>query len=290
MPLERGKLRLEGGDRVRFLEGMVSNEVSSLGPGETCYATVLNRKGRILSDLVVLALEDALLLDTAAGRAATVAEALDRHLIADDVKIEDLSTRWGHIAIEGPGAAELLSERELPCPAPGRFVVVSRGDSLIAVGGGSLTCEGVQWLGPSGPIAELAKELSPRPLSADHVEVLRIEAFLPRYGADMTERCFPSEARLEERAVSHTKGCYIGQEIVARIHSRGAVNRFLCKIRTEAPVSPGDEIRVGSTPVGTITSAASSAATGPVALGYVRKAESEPGTALDVGGIPGFVS
>jgi aminomethyltransferase len=269
---------------------MVSNDVAALAAGETCYATVLNRKGRLLSDLVVLALEDALLLDTAAGTAPEVLRVLERHVIADDVTLEDLSETWGHVALEGPGVRALLQQRGLPVREPGHFELYERdGETILCLAGGSLTEEGTQLLGPRKTLARLADEIGLAALSESEADVLRIEAFLPSYGVDMTDRNFPNEARLD-RAISYTKGCYLGQEIIARIESRGAVNRFLSQIRTEAPVKRGDPIRVGGSRVGEITSAAVSSVTGPVALGYVRAAEAEPGTPLDVAGVPGVVS
>ena len=287
---DRGTLRLTGVDRVRFLNGMLSNDVAKLGPGETCYAMLLNRKGRILADLFVLALEDGLLLDTAPGTHAEVRQVLERHIIADDVVIHDLSEAWGHVGLEGPGVRSVLESESMPLPAPGRFVRAERdGETFLWVGGGSLTPEGLQVLGPRTPLARLAAGLGLPGLSEREVEVLRIEAFLPVYGIDMTERNFPVEARLEH-AVSYTKGCFVGQEIVARIRSHGAVKRLLVQIHAEAPVEQGASIRVGGTVVGEVTSAVISPLSGPMALGYVRTAGAAPGTALDLEGVSGRVA
>lgn len=284
---DRGILELTGSDRVRFLEGMVSNEVGSLATGETCYATLLNRKGRLLADLGVLALEEAFLLDTAVGRGGTVLEALERYIVADDVTLEDLSSRWGHLAFEGPGVRDVLGD--LAPPPPGRFRLGPwRGEPLLWLGGGSLTTEGAQVLGPRGSLDALLAELALPELPEEQAEVLRIEAFQPAYGIDMTERNFPAEARLDH-AISYTKGCFIGQEIVARIRSRGAVNRLLVQIHTEAPVERGDAIQAAEGRAGEITSAALSPSRGPLALGYVPAAQAAPGTELDVAGVPGVV-
>ncbi len=286
---DRGSLKLTGGERVRFLNGMLSNDVSTLAPGETCYALQLDRKGRILADLVVLALQDSLLLDLAAGTTAPVRQLLERHIVADDVALEDLSGDWGQLGLEGPGARVALENEGLPLPGAGRFERAEReGQSLLLLGEGSLTPEGLQVLGPREPLAGLLAALGLPPLSAEQTELLRIEAFLPLYGVDVSDRNFPAEARLE-RAVSYTKGCFIGQEIVARIRSRGAVKRFLVQIRSEAPVQRGAAIRLGETVVGQITSAAASPVSGPVALGYVRTTGAAPGTALDLEGVAGIV-
>ena len=287
---ERGVLRLTGGDRVRFLNGMLTNDVAKLAAGELCSALLLDRKGRIQSELQVLACDDAFLLDTAPGTASSVYESLERHIIADDVALENLSAAWGHIGLEGPAVRAVLERERMPLPAPGHFERAEwNAESLVWVGEGSLTPEGVQVLGSREQLEKLVLALDLSLLSAEQVELLRIESFLPAYGIDVTERNFPAEARLEH-AVSYTKGCFIGQEIVARIRSRGAVKRFLVQIRTEAPVSRGDAIRVGASAVGEITSAAASGASGPVALGYVRAAHAEPGTALDVAVTSGIIA
>ena len=287
---ERGVLRLTGGDRVRFLNGMLTNDVAKLGAGELCHALLLNRKGRILSVFLVLACEDAFLLDTAPGTASTVYESLERHVIADDVAIENLSAAWGHIGLEGPSVRAVLERERMPRLAPGHFEQAEwNGESLVWVGEGSLTPEGVQVLGSREQLEKLVVALDLPLLSAEQVDLLRIETFLPAYGVDVTDRNFPAEARLEH-AVSYTKGCFVGQEIVARIRSRGAVKRYLVQIRSEAPVSRGDAIRVGTTAVGEITSATVSGASGPVALGYVRAAHADPGTALDVAGTSGIIA
>jgi folate-binding protein YgfZ len=213
---DRGTLQLTGVDRVRFLNGMLSNDVAKLGPGETCYAMLLNRKGRILADLFVLALDDGLLLDTAPGTHAEVGQVLERHIIADDVAIHDLSEAWGQVGLEGPGVRSVLESESMPLPVPGRFVRAERGgETFLWVGGGSLTPEGLQVLGPRAPLARLVAGLGLPGVSEKEVEVLRIEGFLPVYGIDMTEQNSPVEARLEH-AVSYTKGCFVGQEILAR--------------------------------------------------------------------------
>ena len=133
-----------------------------------------------------------------------------------------------------------------------------------------------------------ARALALPELAPDAVEVLRIEAAIPQLGVDMSARNFPQEARLEH-AFSFSKGCYVGQEIVARIASRGGVNRLLVKLRTREPVAPGAEIRVGDTASGQVTSSAVSAASGAIALGYVRAADARAGVAVSVGAIPGEI-
>ena len=276
----RGAIRATGGDRLRFLNGMLSNEVEALGAHESCYATLLDRKGHVLSDLFVLNLGEPILLDTAAGTGDEVFAVLDRHVVADDVELENLSAAWGQSSFEGPGARDWLAEQGWPRPEPGHLEIDETG--RVWLGWGALSDAGVRVLGPRDSLPGPGDGLPQ--LDAAAAEILRVEWFRPRYGVDVGPRNFPLEARMEA-AISDTKDCYIGQEIIARLVARGAVNRFLVQLATDEPVSVGDEIRSGSTRVGSVTSVAVSPERGPLALGYVRRAESEPGTALEVAGV-----
>jgi folate-binding protein YgfZ len=274
----RGLLRVTGRDRVRFLQGMLTNDVSALQTGDVCYAAQLDRKGHLLSDLWVLAREQELLLDTAPGRAAAVAEILTKHVIADDVELEDLSEEWAVVAFEGPDArsaagAPALEPNTLAADGP-----------LLWVAAGTLTPEGVRLLGPSDAVAAAVERTSLPELSEVRAEILRVEAFLPSFDVDMSERTFPAEARLEG-ALSFTKGCYIGQEIVARIASRGAVNRLLVQLEADAPVEVGAPIAVEGRAVGEVTSAAVSPVRGALALGYVKRAHAQPDTVVAIGDV-----
>jgi aminomethyltransferase len=285
----RGLLSVTGADRVRLLNGMVTSDVETLAAGGLRYALLLDRKGRIQADLFVLALEDALLLDTAEGTGARVAEALERHVVADDVRIEDRAQACAHVAVEGPSARERVAAAGVALPEADRVRGVPwRGETLLCVGRGSLTDSGVGILGPRAVVRSLVEELGIPALSPEQAEALRLEAFLPRYGVDVTDRTFPAEARLDH-AVSETKGCYIGQEIVARIRSRGQVHRLLVRIRTDERVRPGDPICADGAAEGEVTSAVLSAASGPLALGYVRPEHARPGTELRVGRSRGVV-
>jgi folate-binding protein YgfZ len=286
---DRGLIRVGGSDRARFVNGMVTNEVAALFPGSLCYAALLDRKGRLQADLFVLALEEELLLDTAVGSHGRVAEILGRHVVADDVQLEDRTGAWRHIGVEGSAARSSLSKLAIPVPERGRVEVSNwRGTPLVWVGRGSFTAEGVQALGPEAAVEELAGGLDVPAVSPEQREVLRVEAFSPRYGVDMTDRNFPAEARLDH-AISATKGCYVGQEIVARLDSRGAVNRLLVQLRTERPVAPGAAISSGGAELGKVTSAVVSPASGPLALGYVQAPHARPGTRVQVGDSDGVV-
>jgi folate-binding protein YgfZ len=286
---DRGLIRVGGSDRARFVNGMVTNEVAALSPGSLCYAALLDAKGRLQADLFVLALEDELLLDTAPGTQGRVHEILARYVVADDVQLEDRTGAWKHIGAEGSAVRSSLSRLTLPLPEGERVEVSSwRGAPLVCVGRGSFTDGGVQIFGPAEAVEDLTGELDLPAVSPEQCEVLRVEAFHPRYGVDMTERNLPAEARLDH-AISAEKGCYLGQEIVARVDSRGAVKRLLVQIRTERLVSPGAVISSDGVGSGEVTSAVVSPASGPLALGYVRPRHARPGTRLRVGESEGVV-
>jgi tRNA-modifying protein YgfZ len=279
LPLERAAFRAAGADRVRFLNGMLSNDVAALAPGRAQRALLLTRKGRILAELTVAAREQDLFLETAAGQLATALETLGRYIIADDVQLDPF-TGLRALAIEGPGAAPVLTGAGFPAPAPGTCELV--GDE-VWLGGGGVTTEGVRVFAVPARLAEISTMLALPVLAPEHAELLRIEAFLPTYGVDMSEDHFPQEARLEQATVSFRKGCYIGQEIVARIASRGGVNKLLVQLRSAAEVAPGDEIRAEGRAIGNVTSAARLPDGGGLALGYVKLAHADPGSALEVG-------
>ncbi len=284
---DRGLVRVTGPDRVRFLNGMVTNDVAHLAPGELCYAALLDRKGRLQADLWVLSLEGASLLDTAPGTGPVVAEILTKHVIADEVEIAlDPQER---LVLEGPESRARLERVGVSLPEPGRLREGTwEGASLLFVGRGVLGEEGIQVFGEQDSLASLEGPLALPLLSKEQAEILRVEAFLPRYGVDMTERNLPAEARLEA-AISTTKGCYIGQEIEARVRSRGRVKRLLVQIAAERRVRAGAPVSADGVLVGEVTSAVESPVRGALALGYVRAAHAAPGTRVQVDGTPGVV-
>jgi folate-binding protein YgfZ len=286
---DRGRIRVHGSDRIRFVNGMVTNDVAALLPGELCHAALLDRKGRLQADLFVLSLGERLLLDTAAGTHRRVLQLLESHVVADDVEFEDLTASWSHLSVEGPAARGCLDPLGIEAPPEGRVEISDWGHTpLVCVGRGALTVSGLQVMGPCETVRDLSGRLGLPEIPPDQREALRIEAFIPRYGVDMTDRNFPAEARLD-RAISTTKGCYVGQEIVARLDSRGQVNRLLVQLRTDQPVAPGVAISLDGVRQGEVTSAASSAASGPLALGYVRAECAQPGQKLQVGECEGIV-
>lgn len=285
----RSLVRATGADRVRFLQGMLSNDVGALGPGTYCSALLLDRKGHVLADLEVLADEGELLLDAASERGDLLVATLERYRIADDVVLERDPAIWRAIAVEGPDAPSAVRRAQGVTPAPGRFEV-SGPTGILWRSGGHVTAEGVRALGTQHAIAELESSLGLTRLDPEQAEWLRIDALRPAFGRELTERSFPQEARLERQFVSFRKGCYVGQEIVARIQSRGGVNRLLVKLASEKPLRPGAEIRVGGRGIGHVTSAAVHEELGARALGYVKPEEAIAGCEVEVDGAPAVIA
>ncbi len=286
---DRGLVRVTGSDRVRFLNGMLANDIAALAPGGACSSLQLDRKGHVLAELWVLLEPEAVLLDVAPGLEAELCGVLEKHIIADDVALASLSHDMAQIGVEGPGARDAVRAVAGATPALGHFERAGfSGESLVFLAGGSLGDDGLRILAPRALLPQLRAALALPELSSEATEVLRIEAAIPKLGSDVTARNFPQEARLE-RGFSLSKGCYVGQEIVARIASRGAVNKLLVKLRTRALVAPGAEIRVADTGVGQVTSSAISSASGPIALGYVRVADARAGVQIAVGAIAGEI-
>jgi folate-binding protein YgfZ len=285
---DRGLLHASGSDRVRFLNGMLSNDVGRLAMAHAMPALLLTRKGHVLSELQVLHLEGALLLDVSAGTAGAVREVLEKHVIADDVNIEDRSAALAQLAIEGPAARAALARLGVAAPERSRLSVDP--DGAIWIGDGLLTPDGVRLIAPRERVERARADLELAPLTPEQISRLRIAYFVPEYGVDVTERHFPQEARLDA-ALSFTKGCYIGQEIVARIHSRGAVRKFLTQLEFDAHVSAAAELHAAGRRIGELTrSSALDGAPASIALGYVGREWLAPGTEVDAGGVRGRVT
>jgi folate-binding protein YgfZ len=293
-------LRLTGGDRTAFLNGMVSNDVRALAPGAGAVAAFLDLHGKVLSDCAVLALEEELLVILPEERKETIAGHLERHIVADDVLLEDRSATCGMLSVQGPSAAALLEAVFPGQPLP-------RGPLQHArLRAGSIECRalyvthtgepGFDLVAPLCALDELAGMLESRgaPFSARWVglgalETARIEAGIPRYGADLSEENLLLEANLDH-AVSFRKGCYLGQEVVERIHSRGHVNRRLVCLRVEDTTipEPGAPLYSGGKEGGRITSACfSPLVQAPLALGFAHRDLLGAGTRLSLGEPPG---
>jgi tRNA-modifying protein YgfZ len=271
---DRAKFLVRGGEAAEFLQGQVSNDVEALSPGSGCYAVILNHKGKLRTDLRVLRGDDFFWLDTEAIGHAVVRHMLSTYALGRDVAWEDLTDDHAILSLIGP-AADRLAES---APGEAEHSFVDSGSGLWV-----RTHLGLDVLCGVGRAAELRTELGVEPVSEEAAECVRIESGRPRLGYDMDAQTMPQEAGINERAVSFTKGCYVGQETVARLHYRGKPNRHLRGLRLSEPADRGTDIMLGDRVVGRLGSVCVSPRLGPVALALVRR-EAAPGDTVTVAG------
>jgi folate-binding protein YgfZ len=258
----RGKLLLTGADVADFLQGQVSNDVEALEPGQGCYATLLTAKGKIRCDMRILRGPDWFLIDCEPQALPVLEHMVRVYSIGRDVKSRpDERGLW---SILGPAAREELDE-----PPPAEEHSHSEGELGTYVA----TDLGVDVVGERPDLPEAPGEVA---------ECLRIEAGRPRLGFELGDDVIPQEAALNDRAISFTKGCYVGQETVARLHYKGKANRHLRGLRLSAPAERGQIVLAGEREVGRIGSACVSPAHGPIALALLRR-EAGPGDSVQVG-------
>jgi folate-binding protein YgfZ len=278
---ERGKLALGGAEAKSFLQGQVTNDVEGLRPGTGCYAAFLTPKGKMLGDLRILDAEGELLLDTERIALQALFNMIRRFSIGYDVVLHKRTLESGLISLIGPEAQRIAGADELPAEEHAHTGLEIDGIAARAI----RTDLGIDLLCQSGESAALIEALLARGASAvgeEAVECRRIESGRPRYGIDLDETVIPQEAGLNDRAVSFTKGCYVGQETVARLFYRGKPNRHLRGLRAQHPLAPGDEVQHEGRVVATVTSATVSPRLGPIALALVRR-EAPPGSDVSVG-------
>jgi folate-binding protein YgfZ len=292
---ERGKLALTGAGAVEFLNGQVTNELADLRPGEGCYAAFLTHKGKMLGDLRILAAgkdpEGAtceLLLDTERVALQALFDMIRRFKVGYDVELHKRTLERGLLSLIGPSSRELAADaagiETAAIPemehAHVSAQIAGHPARLIATdaAGVDVLCNSEDL----DTVRAALQQAGARPASEQAAEIVRIERGRPRYGVDIDDTTIPQEAGLNERAVSFTKGCYVGQETVARLHYRGKPNRHLRGLRLSAPATPGEELRLGERTVGHLASVALSPTLGPIALGLVRR-EAEPGATVSVG-------
>ena len=279
---ERGKLALTGSDAASFLQGQVTNDVEGLSAGEGCYAAFLTPKGKMLGDLRILATGDELLLDTERVALQALFNMIRRFSIGYDLELHKRTLERGLLSLIGPGAGELAGAGELPSDEHAHLMVEVPGTGLTARAirtdiGVDLLCDGADT-----EALRAGLEDAGAPAVADAaVECLRVERGRPRYGIDLDDSVIPQEAGLNERAVSFTKGCYVGQETVARLYYRGKPNRQLRGVRLSGPASSGDELSYEGRVVGHLATVAQSPRLGPIGLALVRR-EAPPGTTVAV--------
>jgi folate-binding protein YgfZ len=311
---EQGKLALTGSGAVEFLNGQVTNELADLHPGEGRYAAFLTHKGKMLGDLRILAVgEDPeappseLLLDTERVALQALFDMIRRFKVGYDVELHKRTVECSLFSLIGPGsrgvaavalgidpraftdvaqAQASLTHAEHPRVLPDAehahtaARIAEHPVRLIATG-----ADGIDVLCASDSHAAVRDALlqaSAEPVSEQTAEIVRIERGRPRYGIDIDDTTIPQEAGLNERAVSFTKGCYVGQETVARLYYKGKPNRHLRGLRLSAPATSGEEMHFGERPIGRLGSVALSPSLGPIALALVRR-EAEPGGIVSVG-------
>jgi tRNA-modifying protein YgfZ len=306
---DRGRLFLSGADRRAYLQGILTNDIEALGPGTGCYAAYLTPQGRMIADLRVFEMGDRILVDLDASLAAPVAERWSMFVITEDVAVEDVSASTAQVGVYGPSAAAVLRQALEAGHAPDESVPGADtleamplhgsarwdfgGDPAFVLASDDAGVRGFDVVLPAGRketlLAQLAAAGAVTVTPAD-AEATRIEAGRPKFLVDMTEETIPLEAGIEDRAISLTKGCYVGQEIIIRVLHRGGgrVAKRLVGLSFDAgqPVpAAGARLASGEREIGTVTSAVLSPSLGhPIALGYVQRDFAAPGTAVEVGG------
>ncbi|RKQ90591.1 hypothetical protein C8N24_0403 [Solirubrobacter pauli] len=276
---ERGKLALTGAEAKDFLHGQVTNDILALEPGKGCYAAFLTHKGKMLGDLRVFDLGDELLIDCERVALQELFNLLRRTKLGRDVELHKRTLEMTLLSVIGPDAPDLAGPDEhdnARVELGGKTVVAVRTDVGVDVFCWAEDREAVRGAldFPDGDEA-LA-------------EVVRVETGRPRYGVDLDDSVIPQEAGLNERAVSFTKGCYVGQETVARLFYRGKPNRRLLGLKLDEPAPSGTELRLGEKVVGKLGSVVVSPEHGPIALALVRR-EANPGDTVEADGASALI-
>ena len=294
----RGLVQFTGPDRLSFLQGMLSNDMRVLRPFEGAYATILTQQGKVIADVRVLCAMNSFYLDFWESLKDKIFDHLNRYLIADEVEIADRSQEYTIISIQGPQSAALLrritaSDVELPVH-PKQHAMIDIDGAAVCVVHDSHTGEaGYDLIVPLSAVVKIAqnltdagKQCAARWVGEEAQSILRIEAGIPRYGVDFTEDNLLLEVGIDH-AVSFTKGCYLGQEVVERIRSRGHVNKklFGLLLDDETPSLAGAVIEAAGKPIGVITSSVFSLALKrAVAIGYLNKEYWTPGLEVSIKG------
>jgi folate-binding protein YgfZ len=269
----RGKLRLTGAQAAEFLQGQITNDVEALEPGTGCYAALLDHKGKMRADMRVLRGADWIWLDTEPDSLVTLERTVTLYSIGREVRSEDVTAGYAILSLVGPAARERLdaappaAEHAFVEGEHGLYVSTDVGVDVIVAAEGADAARGA---------------LGVEQASEEAAECLRVESGRPRLGVDVDVGTIPEEAGLNERAVSFTKGCYVGQETVARLHYKGKPNRMLRGVALSAPAERGDPVLLGERVVGRLGSVADSPVHGAIALALLRR-EAPPGTTVAVG-------
>jgi folate-binding protein YgfZ len=282
-------IEVTGADRTQFLQSFTTNDIKLLTPGRGCEAFVTSTQGKTLGHVLILSEAEKYLLDTTPGQAAALISHFERYVITEDVQFTDRTAQLCDILIAGPNATALLDTVTGANPPAELY-----SSALVEIAGRRASLSRVEYAGPTTYFVQTSSEEAPAivaALSASGaircdpvvVESARLEAGMPLYGLDITPDNLPQEVARDDRAISFTKGCYLGQETVARIDAIGHVNRLLVglKFRGEEMPACGMPLLAADQQVGHVTSAGWSPRLGaPLALGYVRRPYSKPATQL----------
>ena len=282
---DRGKLALTGSEAQSFLAGQVTNDIVGLKDGGGCYAAFLTHKGKMLGDLRVLAVGEPvaeLLLDTERSTLQALFDMVRRFKIGFDVELHKRTVQCGLLSLIGPRAREIAHADGLPEAEHAHCAgeIAGRPVRLIATDVGvDILCDAAD----TDTVRAALEQAGAVAVSEEATEIVRVERGRPRYGFDLDDTTIPQEAGLNERAVSFTKGCYVGQETVARLFYRGKPNRHLRGLRLSEPAPVGAELQLGDRIVGRLSSSVISPTHGPIALALVRR-EAAVGETVDVEG------
>jgi folate-binding protein YgfZ len=283
---DRTQIEIGGADRAKFLHNLCTNAVRDMRAGSGCEAFLLNVKGHIVGHVFLFAGDQSLVLETVPGQGEKLMAHLDRYLIREDVQINDRSGEWGELLVAGANAERLLGDCGLPVPKE-RLTHVAG-----TIGGKDVWVRRVDWVGPVGYLIAMRREARDEAAAAlsnagavrceyEVFDACRIEQGTPLYGRDISDDNLPQEVDRDAKAINFTKGCYLGQETVARIDALGHVNRLLRGVKFAGENVPaiGTEIFCGGKSVGSVTSACwSPRLKHPLALAYLRRGSHEPGT------------
>jgi folate-binding protein YgfZ len=299
----RAKISLTGGDRVRWLNGMVTNNIRDLAPGQGVYAFLLNPQGHILGDLYAYNRGESIAIDTDSSQVEKILATFDHYIIMDDVEVQNLSEQVTALGIAGPKSRAVLAASGVEVPEAHPLQIFEAKCTCdcdctrcTAVRGEDPAHESYElWLAPDDARKtwDALVAHGATPVGSEAVELQRIVSGIPRYGVDIRERDLPQETE-QARALNFNKGCYVGQEIVERIRSRGAVHRKFSGFvaGAGAAMAPGNKIVAGEKEVGEITSVArlhSPDGDKTVALGYIRREIGTSGREVMIGAVKAAV-
>jgi folate-binding protein YgfZ len=304
---DRGRILVSGQDRAIYLQGLLSNDIVALKPGGGCYATYLTPQGRMIADILVYELGDLILLTMSGDVRATVLAKLDQFIFSEDVKLGDVTETFGQCAVIGPHAAGIVANVVTDTSADELSALEEHGNARVSFAGQPAVVARVTDAGEPGfdvfveraqaeSLENKLESAGALPIDAATADAVRIEAGVAVFHRDMDEETIPLEAGIEGRAISLTKGCYVGQEVIIRVLHRGhgRVARKLVGLLIEGRSAPpaGAPIRSGDREIGHVTSATISPALDrPIALAYVQRDFIQPGTPVTVAdGMPAVVS